>query len=86
VSESPFSFACVRKLFPLAFRPLTCMCCAWSEDDAPHWRPCPPSLCDRRSHRLAHRIATSARDYRYGGFRAWLRWIVRGIPADAEDC
>lgn len=67
-------------------RPLLCMCVAYSDDDVPRWRPCPASLCDRRSHVLAHRVLTSARDFRYGGLRAWLRWIVRGVPADSEDC
>lgn len=66
-------------------KPLLCMCVAYSEDDAPHWRPCPSSLCTRRSHALVHRVATSERDFRYGGFRAWLRWIVTGTPADWED-
>ena len=65
--------------------PLICMCVAYSDADTAQWRPCPRSLCDRRSHAFVHRIATSARDYRYGGFRAWLRWIVKGVPADWDD-
>jgi hypothetical protein len=66
-------------------KPFLCMCVAYSDDDAPHWRPCPTSLCTRRSHAVAHRIATSGRDFRYGGLRAWLRWIVLAIPADEGD-
>lgn len=85
---SPTLFQFVRDSARGAFRslPLTCMCVAYSDDDTPHWRPSPSSLCERRSHALAHRIATSSRDYRYGGFRAWLRWIAVGVSADAEDC
>lgn len=85
--ETESLFAAIRRSHfgRFAFRPLTCMCFAWG-DFSGGWRPCPPSLCERRSHLLAHRIATSARDFRYGGFRAWLRWIVRGVPADEDDC
>lgn len=67
-------------LFP-ANRVRLCMCHTRDEG----WRPCPSSLCERRSHVLAHRLATSARDYRYGGLRAWSRWVLRGLPADEED-
>jgi hypothetical protein len=34
---------------------------------------------------LLWRIRESPKDYRYGGFRAALRWIVFGIAADEED-
>lgn len=64
-----------------------CMCIAYEagDPDLPSWRPCPPSLCERKTHALAHRLATSGRDYRYGGFGAWLRWVLKAIPADEED-
>jgi hypothetical protein len=32
-----------------------------------------------------YRLRDSGRDYRYGGFRAWLQWVFRGIAADEED-
>lgn len=34
---------------------------------------------------LLARLRESGRDYRYGGFRAWLRWVFRGIAADEGD-
>lgn len=74
-----------RSLLALS-RPLLCMCIARGDEGEPvGWRPCPSSLCDRPSHRFAHRVFTSARDYRYGGFRVWLRWVIYGVSADAEE-
>ena len=69
----------------LALHFATCACRALDDGEDVGWRPCPSSLCERRTHTLAHRVATSARDYRYGGFRAWLRWVFNGIPADEGD-
>ena len=31
------------------------------------------------------RLRESPKDYRYGGLRAALRWVFRGVGADAED-
>jgi hypothetical protein len=66
----------------ISFGFTTCACRACDGAEYVGWRPCPSSLCERRSHVLIHRIVTSGRDYRYGGFGAWLRWIVFGVPAD----
>lgn len=69
-----------ESLFPVD--PTLCMCRACDGVEYVGWRPCPASLCERRSHLLIHRIATAGRDYRYGGLAAWLRWIVKGIADD----
>ena len=69
----------------LALHFVTCACRALDDGEYVGWRPCPASLCERRSHALAHRLATSGRDFRYGGFRAWLRWVFNGVPADEDD-
>ena len=84
--ETLYPSARRRRAAQFVTRPLLCMCVRYEAVEAKsHWGPCPSSLCQRRSHALVHRVATSGRDFRYGGFRAWLRWVVRGVPADAED-
>lgn len=30
------------------------------------------------------RLRESPKDFRYGGFGAWLRWVFRGVAADYE--
>lgn len=83
--QTLFTFLRRGRAAQFVTRPLLCMCVTYSGDEATHWRPCPSSLCERRSHAFVHRVSTSGRDYRYDGLRAWLRWIVSGTAADEDD-
>ena len=56
------------------------------------WRRSLPSLlwrvyAPRWAHRVGDfiwRLRESPKDYRYGGFRAWRAWVLKGESADYE--